>query len=335
MNCEWVFAFRKSDEACKKQRRLLVQHLSPNAVFSFHERQLDAAHAMLRVMLNHESSKNLEESLKYNSSGLILAITYGYEVKPENDEFVELVSETVTQVTRALHSSFFLVNNFLWLKYVPAWFPGSKFRIFAEEARKNAISVRDIPFEYCKATIEAGTAKPSFMGNVLAASNDETSDARRIQDIKEIASVMFTDKNDLPYIEAIVKEVMRWWQPLPMGIAHCSMEDDVYRGYKIPKGSRIIANVWGILHDESIFPQPNEFRPERFLASEKNSDIICDPALSGFFGWGRRICPGQPLAEASLWIQIASILAAFRLDPAKDEMGKEIDVSLERDFKCK
>ncbi|KIJ27086.1 hypothetical protein M422DRAFT_236247 [Sphaerobolus stellatus SS14] len=377
MDCEWVFAFRKSDEAWKRQRKLFVQHLGPSAVLSFHERQLDSAHAMLRLMLNHKTSDNLEESLKYNLSGLIMDVTYGYEVKPENDEFVELATTLTTRLTRALHPNFFAVNNFPWLKYIPAWFPGADFKTFAEEARKNAIAVRDITFEYCKAAIEAGMAKPSFVGNaILAASNgDETTDARRVQDIKEIASIMFVAGNDttagvlyacilalvlhprvqkcahaeldtvlgspdspnfrlpthadrisLPYIDAIVKEVLRWWQPLPGGVTHCTTEDDIYRGFKIPKGSRVIANVWGIMHDETLFPQPNEFRPERFLVSKKE-DITCDPALSGLFGWGRRICLGRPLAESSLWIQIASILAAFHLDPAKDETGKDIDVS--------
>ena len=53
-----------------------------------------------------------------------------------------------------------------------------------------------------------------------------------------------SDIDNLPYIMAIVKEILRWASPLPMGLAHRLMEDDVYRDMFIPGGAMILENIW-------------------------------------------------------------------------------------------
>ena len=52
------------------------------------------------------------------------------------------------------------------------------------------------------------------------------------------------DRPNLPYIEAVVKEVLRWHPVAPMGLPHTSTTEDVFEGYLIPKGSMVIANIW-------------------------------------------------------------------------------------------
>lgn len=54
----------------------------------------------------------------------------------------------------------------------------------------------------------------------------------------------FHDRDNLPYINALVKEVLRWHPVVPMSLAHTSIEDDMCEGYFIPKGSSILANIW-------------------------------------------------------------------------------------------
>lgn len=53
----------------------------------------------------------------------------------------------------------------------------------------------------------------------------------------------FADRPDLPYCEAVLKEVLRWGPVVPTGVPHRSIKDDVYEGYRIPKGSLIFANI--------------------------------------------------------------------------------------------
>lgn len=134
----------------------------------------------------------------------------------------------------------------------------------------------------------------------------------------------FGDYENLPYVNAICMEVKRWHPVVPLGVSHVIREDDVYEGYYIPKGTNIFANLWAILQDPETYSDPDAFKPERFLTSD--GKIKEDPLLSSVFGFGRRICPGRHLADATLWIVIASVLSVFTVDHAKDADGKEIPV---------
>lgn len=108
------------------------------------------------------------------------------------------------------------------------------------------------------------------------------------------------------------------------GIPHYTTEDDEYRGYYIPKGTVVIGNAWGILHDPANYPDPEEFKPERFLTEDGQLDPnSLDPEIA-CFGYGRRICPGRYFARNSLFIQVASILHVFKITAALDEYGQPI-----------
>lgn len=148
----------------------------------------------------------------------------------------------------------------------------------------------------------------------------------------------FEDRPSLPYVDALVKEVLRWHPVAPMGLPHVANADDVYEGMFIPKGAMLIPNIWLMMHDPETFKDPFTFNPARFLGEEPETDphTLC-------FGFGRRICPGRELADASVYLSIAMSLAAFNIRKARDASGKEIDpevkftpgiISHPAEFKC-
>ncbi|KAF8189525.1 cytochrome P450 [Mycena galopus ATCC 62051] len=152
----------------------------------------------------------------------------------------------------------------------------------------------------------------------------------------------FADEEAMPYIAAVVKETLRWKNVGPMAVPHFLTAEDEYKGYRIPANSIVIGNTWAILHDEAVYPDPYAFKPERFLGDDGliNPDVL-DPQAA--FGYGRRLCPGRHMANTSLWITIASVLATFDITKALDENGREIELSYEFDsgfinaplpFKC-
>ncbi|CAE6477386.1 unnamed protein product [Rhizoctonia solani] len=131
----------------------------------------------------------------------------------------------------------------------------------------------------------------------------------------------FQDRDSLPYIGALVMEVLRWHPVLPLAIAHVATEDIVYRTYIIPKGTTILPNIWSMSRDLTMYPNPNEFLPERFLPKSQGG-LHDQPALDPnefVFGFGRRVCPGKTLATETLWMFAASILANFDILPWVDE----------------
>jgi hypothetical protein len=79
-----------------------------------------------------------------------------------------------------------------------------------------------------------------------------------------------------------------------------------------------------ILHDPDSYPDPEEFKPERFL--NEDGTVRDDPALSLAFGVGKRVCAGRHFVDATLFIVASSVLSAFNVTKAKDENGNEISV---------
>lgn len=131
----------------------------------------------------------------------------------------------------------------------------------------------------------------------------------------------FSDEDSLPYITAIVKELLRWTSPT--AVPHGNARDDIYEGYFIPKNSIVLGNTWAILHDPEVFPEPDRFYPSRFLTAEGRLNPLAPDVMTSF-GYGRRICPGRFLALDSLWIAIASILATFHISRVVGPDGQEI-----------
>ncbi|KAG2067299.1 cytochrome P450 [Suillus decipiens] len=150
----------------------------------------------------------------------------------------------------------------------------------------------------------------------------------------------FNDRDKLPYIGALIQELIRWAPVAPRGLPHHAMKEDVYKGYRIPKGATIIANILSISQDKEMYPDPLEFRPERFLGPSPQLD-----PRRFVFGFGRRACPGLHFAQASLYLNISCILAVFTIAKPLDESGKEITLPAEfgdsgivrgpKPFKCR
>ncbi|KAI0697653.1 cytochrome P450 [Cerioporus squamosus] len=133
------------------------------------------------------------------------------------------------------------------------------------------------------------------------------------------------DQASLPYVNAIVKETLRWQNVLPLSVPHCTTADDEFHGYFIPAGTVLIANTWACMHDPQVYEDPDAYRPERFLKDGQIDPTVRDP-FNYAFGYGRRVCPGRHFAEASLFINTASLLHVFDITPPLDEDGKPITI---------
>jgi len=129
------------------------------------------------------------------------------------------------------------------------------------------------------------------------------------------------DRASLPYIEALIKETLRWHVLLPTSVPRRTEKDDTYKGYFIPAGTIVLPNVWSIAFDSSDHPE--EFMPERYITSEGHQQ---DPRTYSF-GFGRRVCPGKQLADNSIFILVASILSVFTISKEIDNLGNEIPVN--------
>lgn len=154
---------------------------------------------------------------------------------------------------------------------------------------------------------------------------DSVVDSNRLPD--------FEDLPRLPRVRAVVKETLRWRPVSAGGLPHFSTKDDVYEGMFIPAGTNIHPNQWAIHRDPSLYPEPETFQPSRWLEPgypTYREPLTQYPNITNYsaFGFGRRICPGQHIAERSLNILVARIAWACDIAKKVGPDGREIDVPL-------
>ncbi|KAH7931262.1 cytochrome P450 [Leucogyrophana mollusca] len=324
---------------------------------------------------------DLSAHVRKTAGAIILRISHGYEVKEHNDPFVELADVAVNQFSASTATGAFLVDIMPALMHVPEWFPGAGFKRKAREWHATLEEMVAQPYKFVKDQMAAGIAPKSFTSNLLEGKTltaeedhvvkwsaaslysggaDTTVSAiyslflamtlfpeiqKKAQ--AEIDAVIgtdrlptFADRDSMPYVDALAKEVLRWNVVVPLAVPHRVTEDDVHDGYYIPKGSLIMPNIWFMLHDPRTYENPMDFNPARFLPSgDKQPEI--DPRTI-CFGFGRRICPGLHLADASVWISCAMSLAAFDISKIVEngvEITPEVDpssgtISHPKPFQC-
>ncbi|KAI0600161.1 cytochrome P450 [Biscogniauxia sp. FL1348] len=150
----------------------------------------------------------------------------------------------------------------------------------------------------------------------------------------------FEDRPQLAYIDAIVNEIIRWRPIVIGGVPHATYTEDVYMGYRIPAGSTVLPHHWALTREEAIYGSDvDEFVPERWLQQQGGQDAERSAAAAPTdtlkdlpvvaFGYGRRICPGRHVARNGLFIAVARLLWAFRVElpPAATAQIDDMDIT--------
>ncbi|XP_025828362.1 flavonoid 3'-monooxygenase CYP75B4-like isoform X1 [Panicum hallii] len=142
-------------------------------------------------------------------------------------------------------------------------------------------------------------------------------------------------ESDLPrltFFNAVIKETFRLHPSTPLSLPRMAAEECEVAGYRIPKGSELLVNVWGIARDPALWPDPLVFRPARFLPGGSHANVDVKGGDFGLipFGAGRRICAGLSWGLRMVTLTSATLVHAFGLElPAGQSVDK---LSMEEAF---
>ncbi|KZT75151.1 cytochrome P450 [Daedalea quercina L-15889] len=342
-----VFNIPASHPWFKKYRKTMHSGLSPRPTMSY--RPIMQAHSRKMLLSFAASPTQFRSHIRKNAASLILEIAYGRTSEDQVEYFVSVIS-VIEEGTKAhavvVQPGWWLSSDLL--RFIPSWFPFAEFKRLAAFQKKQMKRLDSVLYDWAKGQIESGDYVESFtslnfrqnMSSALYAGASDTTVGiliafvllmtlhpevqkraqAEVDRICEGRMPTWDDEPDMPYVGALIKEVMRWSPVAPLGLPHVVTQDDVYDSYFIPKGTTVLANIWAIAQDETLYPSPFTFDPERFLGPNPQFD-----PRKFIFGLGRRVCPGQHFAETPISLNVASVLAVFNISKAVDEQGREIE----------
>ncbi|XP_026201251.1 cytochrome P450 2J5-like [Anabas testudineus] len=117
-----------------------------------------------------------------------------------------------------------------------------------------------------------------------------------------------TDRENMPYTDAVIHEIQRMGNIVPLNAFHMTSRDTVIDNYKIPKGTMILPTLNSVLHDESMWETPHSFNPQHFL--DQDGKFRKREAFLPFSA-GKRVCLGEQLAKMELFLFFTSLLQSF------------------------
>jgi cytochrome P450 len=355
----YTMALTRYGKTWQSLRRASHSVLNIRASMDYCPAQADEAIILAFDLLN-KSAPPLK-SIQRCSASTVVSMCYGMPPLISNDPILQKLDDIVRRFIVALSPGAFLVEFFPFLDYCPPFL--AKWKRDAQEDFKKSTGFFENHFEQAlqlgeqKKNLSANLAEDQaanglsllesawLVGTLYFAGFETTSTSlawllhvlslnpliqRKAQEeidhvVGQSRTPTFTDMERLPYIRAIVKEILRLQPALPLGIPHASFEDDWYEGYFIPKGTICFSNVWSINRStDSYGLDALEFRPERFLNSDGTLKNDIEDGHSSF-GFGRRVCVGRHIADNALLIDIATILWALDIVPTgQTHQGKPL-----------
>ncbi|KAJ4296329.1 hypothetical protein N0V90_006374 [Kalmusia sp. IMI 367209] len=306
---------------------------------------------------------------------VIMTSTYGKRIAEWDCDEVKEIYGIMNDFSNVAAPGAYLADTLPFLGRLPPrlqWWRKPLKPLFDRQARlwmslfstlKTQMETKQAPECFVKQLIESNYEKQGISelqaaflaGSLIEAGSETTSAATnsailylsaypdvRLKAFEEIDRVVgtsrsptFEDEENLPYIRAIVKETMRVRPATNIGSPHYTTAPIIYKNTYIPANSIVAIQQYPIHYDPTLFPEPDRFNPDRYLAFPEKSGFYAGGSADSRdhwnFGAGRRICSGLHLAENSMFIVLAKLLWAFDLRPPVDETGKEMEVDLSDD----
>ncbi|KAJ9102651.1 hypothetical protein QFC19_004760 [Naganishia cerealis] len=340
--------FMQFTERWKQQRKLLHTMTQPRAATTYEPIQDEESRQLVQDMLKRPTDY-WSHCQRYAGS-TIMQIAFNKRALSITDPAIVDMRRINEQMTKTAVPGRYMVDSLPILNYIPERFASWKqeasvlfedtlrlFRSHVDDVYREVKSGSDVNC-FAKTILEnkdkygLTNDEATFLaGAMYGAGSDTTADmistaimtftkypdvvARAQEELDRVVGrdrlPDFADEKDLVYCSAVVREIMRWRTVIAGGLAHANIKDDFYEGYHIPAGTTLIPNHWSIHLDPKLYPEPESFKPERFIQDGKLVGTSQSERGHHSYGFGRRICPGMYIADRSMFITFTRLLWCF------------------------
>jgi len=343
----------------RRLRKALHNQLQPESARQFRPVQERAARVAITDILDDPA--NFQSHIKTYAATIVVNLGYGRSDKAKySDPDIQKVIEGADRLGQLLRPGSWKIESFPWLRYVPGYLAIPKkwgadelalYRGALANAREK-MATNDVAPSFAtyitQKQAEFGLSDDEvayLCGSIFGAGSDTSSSAiticvmaaathpeiqKRVQEeldevVGDSRSPSFDDLDDLPLLKAFVNESYRWRPVSSGGFLHKTTTDLAYDNYVIPAGTTIAGNHWAIHRDPDYYgPDVERFNIDRWLV-EGGSKLNAN--MRHFqFGFGRRVCPGQHIANQSVYINTATLLWAFNITKQKDANGRPVEI---------
>ncbi|KAF7360816.1 hypothetical protein MSAN_01110600 [Mycena sanguinolenta] len=364
-----AITFSQYGDRVRKERKLFHQLFGTSVAI---ERFLPLLRSEIRKFLQNLLQNPDGAFLQYRTAAAVMMrIAYGYRIAEGKDHFVELFALRAKIFAESTESTALMIDRDI-VRYLPAWLPGGRFRTTVNKWAKVIQDSISVPLGYVKEQMAAGTAEHSFSSALLQEQPDDdylvkwaaasiygagtSTTSSQLEGFflamslypdvqaeaqKELDLVIgkdrlpdISDRPNLPYMNALCKEVLRWHNANPTGIPHRTREDFIYNRAEghppvlIPKDSIIIPNMWYMAHDPKRYSDPMTFNPRRFLNMD-TGEAELDPSriysMTGFaqvlvllwlFIRNLNAALGKLFADTFIFLICSTVLSLFNINKA-------------------
>ncbi|KIM77714.1 hypothetical protein PILCRDRAFT_98545 [Piloderma croceum F 1598] len=307
MGWDWLFLGMSYGPWWKRHRTMFQNHFHTNLSSVYQPRQIQETHMLLWNLLIKPDK--FDYHVQRTASAIILHITYSYTVADKNDSYVTLADAAMHPLSQVGIFGTYLVDYIPILKHVPSWMPGASFK--------------------CQACAK-GTAVSCVASHELEkwTKSDQSTDEEEV--IKNIIAIAYAGQS--LFIVSTIESFFLAMVLFPDVQKKAQDEIDCIVGGNqlpsfgdkllLPYVSHIVLEcLRAMFHDKHVYPEPFTFNPDCFKNQDTNKLAGINKLPHIAFGFVRRLCLGQWLAQDSIWIAVVSVLSVYNISAATDDKG--------------